>query len=45
MVMTKDKGQVSYVAFTVCMVLIGWITYYVLRLFGSRKRIMKTENS
>ena len=44
--MTKSvPWQVSYMAFTICMVLIGWITYYVLRLFGSRKRIRKTENS
>lgn len=36
--------QISYAAFTVSMVLIGWITYYVLRLFGSRKRTRKTDS-
>jgi magnesium transporter len=37
--------QLSYAAFTISMVLIGWITYYVLRLFGTRKRIRKPDNS
>lgn len=44
--MTKDiPWQVSYAAFTVSMVLVGWITYYILKLFGTRKRIRKPENS
>ncbi len=36
--------QLSYAAFTLCMILIGWITYYVLKLFGSRKRIRKPDS-
>ncbi len=44
--MTKSiPWQISYLAFVICLVLIGWITYYVLKLFGSRRRIRRQENS
>lgn len=40
--MTKEvPWQVSYAAFTISMVLIGWMTYYALKLYGSRKHARK----
>jgi len=33
----KIPWPVSYTIFTIAMVLVGWITYILLRYFGNRK--------